>query len=133
MSRQTRTTHRPYAAKREAVLQLLINIRRDEAICHPWHSFWGNPSEFKARIKNEPLPELRANEVAGGTASARLCAARGNGLPLLAVLLLSLCGSRTCSRTAWRGLEKTCELRFRAPQQLPSPLADPELDFLRRP
>lgn len=41
--------------KRQAAERLLINIHQDEAICHLWHSFWGNPLEFKDGIKNETL------------------------------------------------------------------------------
>lgn len=126
--------HRPhtglYAAKREAVVQLLINIRWDEAICHPWHSFWGNLSEFKARIKNETLPEFRANEVEGRD-GVRLHVRGPRPQP----------SSPSCSPSQplqipdlqQESLEKTCKLRFQAPQQLPYPLADPELDFFRRP
>lgn len=59
--------HRPHtrshAAQRQEMVKLLINIRQDEAICHLWHSFWGNPSEFKDRIKNETLIKFFANKV----------------------------------------------------------------------
>lgn len=45
------------------MVKLLINICRDEAICHLWHSFWGNPLDFKDRIKNETLTEFFAKKV----------------------------------------------------------------------
>ena len=64
MSQRTPTTHQVTRCRRDRqAVRPLINIRRDEAICHPWHPFWGNPSAFKDGIKNETLSSSLLNEV----------------------------------------------------------------------